>query len=282
MASSSASQSLLRGPAVLIIWGQVQTNSPRSERHMNEWWTNEHLPERLALPGFHRTRRYYHSSAVEDESRLEASREEGGARDESSHYLVTYEVSSLDALTSPEYMHALNNPTPGTQKYMRLMRDMQRSACRVLVSMSQQEFAGCKGGGVGGTLRHAVFQAPSTPEMRTKLKDWLRRDGWTFLQTTYPSLLAMHLLEHDEKASRSGSSTKSYDGVNFQNSNGASGADNNSTRWMLLFEFTEPLGAPFAYYHDECPDFDQGLVNHDVDVAEVQKQEYGLLVVMEE
>ncbi|KIW79751.1 hypothetical protein Z517_06365 [Fonsecaea pedrosoi CBS 271.37] len=277
MSSSSAapSPSLLRGSAVLIIWGRVHGyEDPGVERLLNDWWTYEHLPERLALPGFHRTRRYYYnsSSPVEDD---------GGDQvmtpSRSSNYMVLYEVSSLAALTSPEYMHALNNPTPGTRKYMRVLSGMSRSACRVLASTSRPEFASCKVGGAGGTLGHIVFEAPAAADTRAELQDWLSGDGWRSLCAKHSSLLAMHVLEHDEAATRSGSSTKSYDEVDFKG-----GPESAALKWMVLLEFTDPLGSLFASYGPQSDDIKQGLRKHDVDLSTVTQELFGLFVVMEE
>ncbi|KAH0840432.1 hypothetical protein AYO21_03068 [Fonsecaea monophora] len=277
MSSSSAapSSSLLRGSAVLVIWGRVHGyEDPEVERLLNDWWTYEHLPERLALPGFHRTRRYYYNSS---------SPVEGGRGDQvttasrSSNYMVLYEVSSLVALTSPEYMHALNNPTPGTRKYMRVLSGMNRSACRVLASTSRPEFAACKVGGAGGTLGHIVFEAPAAADTRAKLQDWLSGDGWRSLCAKHSSLLAMHVLQHDEAATRSGSSTKSYDEVDFQR-----GPESAALKWMVLLEITDPLGSPFASYGPQSDDIKQGLRKHDVDLSTVTQELFGLFVVMEE
>ncbi|OQV00595.1 hypothetical protein CLAIMM_06073 [Cladophialophora immunda] len=286
--SSAAVPSLLRGSAVLIIWGRLHGYEDlKMERDLNDWWTYEHLPERLALPGFHRTRRYYSSSPPIKEG----PETEGGGGDDQvravglassySNYMVVYEVSSLAALTSPEYMHALNNPTPGTRKYMRVLSSMSRSACRVLTSLSRPEFAPCHVGGAGGTLAHIVFDAPTSVDTRASLKDWLRRDAWPSLCARHSSLLALHVLEHDEAATSSGSSTKSYDQVNFKKAaEGNTGPE--AVQWMVLLEFTDPLGATFASYGPGSDDINQGLASHGVDISRLTQELFGLFVVMEE
>ncbi|KAL2423828.1 hypothetical protein ABEF94_008553 [Exophiala dermatitidis] len=60
---------LLRGTASLIIWGSIKkktttTSTTVDEEALNAWWTNEHLPERLAIPGFLRTRRDTHVARI--------------------------------------------------------------------------------------------------------------------------------------------------------------------------------------------------------------------------
>ncbi|KIV86708.1 hypothetical protein PV11_02306 [Exophiala sideris] len=226
-ASPNANASFLRGSAILIIWGGVD-DSTTDEEALNAWWTNEHLPERLSIPGFHRTRRFY------------------TLKNAQSQYLVVYEVESLETLTSPDYMEALNNPTPSTAKFMPLLASMNRSACRLLHSVARDEFtSGTQTkNGIGGTVAHIVFEPPSTAEAKEALQKWIVDVGWPSL-AAFPSPLAMHLLEHDDAASKSGSSTKSYEDVRFQGAEGESESESQG-RWMLLIEFAEPFGAPFS------------------------------------
>ncbi|KIX94161.1 uncharacterized protein Z520_10187 [Fonsecaea multimorphosa CBS 102226] len=283
-APGAGNPSLLRGSAVLIIWGSVDGYSDaKLERDLNDWWTYEHLPERLALPGFHRTRRYYRSSPPSSSS--------SSSNESHSNYMVLYEVSSLATLTSPEYMHALNNPTPRTRQYMPVLSSLSRSACRVLASMSRAEFAPCHVGGAGGTLAHVVLEAPAAAETRASLTNWLAHECWAMLCTHFSSLLAMHVLEPDEAATSAGSSTKSYDGVNFkqhQQDPKSSTLTSNAPeamrppQWMMLLEFADPFGAPFASYDHNCDEFAQGLADHGVDLSKVTEQFFGLFVVMEE
>ena len=254
MANSSK---CLRGSAMLIIWGGVDDASV-DEESLNDWWTNEHLPERLAIPGFLRTRRFY------------AADEKMG----SSQYLVWYEVASLDTLTSPAYMAALNDPTPRTKKFMPLLASMNRSACRVVLSAARPEFDKCSGGGLGVTMAHIVFQPPSSADARKRLQDWIGEKGWPGL-VQHPSSLALHLIEHDDVASCSGSSTKSYDEVRFQSARSAV-----EGRWIVLIEFAEPLGAPFSKHRLLTASFLSQL--EALEASDVQARFYGLICAMNE
>ena len=66
----------------------------------------------------------------------------------------------------------------------------------------------------------------------------------------------MHLLEHDDEATKSGNATKSYEEARFQTNPGeegdgdgdgdGDGEGESKGRWMLLIEFAEPMGAPFG------------------------------------
>lgn len=88
---------------------------PDAVAEHDDWHTHEHLPERLAIPGFLRGTRW---AAIGD----------GPA------YCVLYEVERLDTLTSAAYLTRLNNPSPWTQKMMPHYRGMSRGLCRVVRS----------------------------------------------------------------------------------------------------------------------------------------------------
>ncbi|EHY54980.1 hypothetical protein HRR83_005762 [Exophiala dermatitidis] len=257
--NNTSNKTLLRGTASLIIWGSVDGTAV-DEEALNAWWTNEHLPERLAIPGFLRTRRYYAHSHSESQS-----------SSSSSHYLVWYEVSSLETLTSSAYTSALDDPTPNTKHFMPLLASMNRSACRLVYSTTRPELL--VNTGAGGTLAHIVFQPPFSLVQRQELRSWIIDSAWSAVLAPYHACLALHFFEHDEHATRAGSSTKSYQAVRFQEdqsqTRGASGRtiteDNTTTstttpppppnstttstsggRWMLMLEFAEPLGASFG------------------------------------
>lgn len=58
--SPTAGPTLLRGTAMRIIWGGLdQGKTNQEEEELNDWWSNEHLPERLAINGFRRTCRFH-------------------------------------------------------------------------------------------------------------------------------------------------------------------------------------------------------------------------------
>lgn len=78
----------------------------------DDWHTHEHLPERLAIPGFLHGSRWI--------SRCRAPR-----------YFVIYDVKSLAVLASEDYLQRLNNPTPWTAKMMRSYIGMRRALCDV-------------------------------------------------------------------------------------------------------------------------------------------------------
>lgn len=91
-------------------WNVAEENL--SEFH--DWHSKEHLPERLAIPGFNRGSRW--------------QRPGGG------DFFVLYELESYDTLTSDAYRARLNAPTPWSVKMMPLHLGMVRSQCRVVAS----------------------------------------------------------------------------------------------------------------------------------------------------
>ncbi len=83
-----------KGAALLVVLTDV---GPEHDAEFNSWYNEEHLPERLSAPGFL------------DAARYEALR--GGPR-----YLAIYELESVDALHTEEYMRMSNNPTEWTKR----------------------------------------------------------------------------------------------------------------------------------------------------------------------
>jgi ABC-type glycerol-3-phosphate transport system permease component len=109
------------GTAILAFWADVD---PSGEADYVDWHNREHMPERCAVPGFLRGRRYVAVAAAPK-------------------YFMMYETETLATLASPAYVERLNNPTPWTQKCLALFRNSNRTACRTTVSM---------GRGIGGAV----------------------------------------------------------------------------------------------------------------------------------
>jgi hypothetical protein len=89
-----------------------------------EWLVGEHIPERLALPGFLEARRY--------ESVMGSPR-----------YFIAYSVATPEALASPEYLARLASPTPMTREAMKGFRHMMRTACSVAYRSPGRGLGGC-------------------------------------------------------------------------------------------------------------------------------------------
>jgi hypothetical protein len=94
------------GSAAVAMWWDV----PReAQSEWEEWHTCEHMPERLAIPGFLRGSRWVCESS----------------------YFVLYELEDAATLTGPAYLERLNNPTPWSRKMMPHHKNMVRSLCLV-------------------------------------------------------------------------------------------------------------------------------------------------------
>jgi hypothetical protein len=170
----------LLGKAAVLIWNDV---APEGRKAFYAWHDKEHMPERLALPGFRRGRRFAKAG-------------------HSPEWLTMYEADGLGALVSPEYLARLNAPTPATTKTLEHFRNTSRAVCRTVHSI---------GGSTGGhvlAMRLRV-DAARADAMCEYLKDdafprALRRCG----------VLACHLFASDPSASyvnTAESSTRTFD-----------------------------------------------------------------------
>jgi len=128
-----------RGAAMLLLF---DIRADAIEEH-DDWHTHEHLPERLAIPGFLRGSRWIATSG-------------------SPRYLVMYEVEELAVLGGPHYLERLNNPTPWTSKMMATYSGMRRTLCDIVAR---------RGAGLGSTALLIRFAA--NPEHGNALQGWL-------------------------------------------------------------------------------------------------------------
>ena len=93
----------------LAIWHDIRAGR---EADFEDWYKNEHFPERLGVPGFRRGRRY--------EAVVGAPR-----------YFCAYLGDTAETFVSPPYIARLNNPTPWTRKTMQEgFINMNRTVCR--------------------------------------------------------------------------------------------------------------------------------------------------------
>jgi hypothetical protein len=128
------------GSAAMILSFDV---APDAIGEHDDWHTHEHLPERLAIPGFLRGTRWI-------------------ALEGSPRYFVLYEVEALATLTSAAYLERLNQPSPWTTKMMPHYRGMTRGLCAVTASF---------GAGVGHSALLIRFKPAK--ENSQPLRGWL-------------------------------------------------------------------------------------------------------------
>lgn len=157
------------GTAAMLLSFDVEADAIAEH---DRWHTHEHLPERLAIPGFLRGTRW---TAVEGAPR----------------YMVVYEVASLDVLSSAAYLARLNDPTPWTTRVMPHYRGMVRGLCTV---------AGSFGFGQGGAAALVRFAPdPVRPDGHGAVLRWLLDDALPALPGR-AGLGSAHLLQGAQPA----------------------------------------------------------------------------------
>ncbi len=112
----------------------------------DDWHTHEHMPERLALPGFLRGSRWTRVG------------------DDGPRYAVVYEVAEPAVLDGADYRARLEQPTPWTARMMRHYVGMRRTLCAV---------AAAQGAGLGGSGLVITLDAAEGgwPALRRRLID---------------------------------------------------------------------------------------------------------------
>ncbi len=114
--------------AFLALWNDLR---PGREAEYDAWHTREHVPERIAAPGFRSGRRYARG-------------------DHPVHrWFTLYEVDGMAAFETPEYRDLLANPTPWSASMRPDFRNFLRAPC---------EEIGAAGFGIGAAL--AVLRLP--------------------------------------------------------------------------------------------------------------------------
>lgn len=116
----------LQGKGFLGLWHDI---APEGEAEYHLWHTQEHMPERVALPGFRRARRGVDWKLAHQ------------------RYLTIYEGDELEAFRSPEYLDRLNRPSAWSSKMAPHFRNFIRIACETVSS------AGIGAGGAMTTIR---------------------------------------------------------------------------------------------------------------------------------
>ena len=110
----------LQGKGFLGLWHDIASDA---EPDYHQWHTLEHMPERVALPGFLRARRGVDWNLAHQ------------------RYLTIYEGAELEAFRSPEYLDRLNRPSAWSSRMAPSFRNFLRVAC---------ETASTTGAGAGG------------------------------------------------------------------------------------------------------------------------------------
>lgn len=119
---------MLAGEAVVAIWNGI---APEARESFYDWHIQEHMPERVGIPGFRRGRRYIRTGAETEPE-----------------FFTLYEADALPVLQGMDYANRLNDPTPGTRTNTSQFLDTYRALARVLAS---------HGPGAGGVMMTIRF-----------------------------------------------------------------------------------------------------------------------------
>jgi hypothetical protein len=120
----------------VAIWHDI---APEGMAEFYSWHGEEHMPERVSIPGFNCGRRFI-------------------ARQADLQFFNLYETQSPEVVLSSDYKSRLDNPTPRTLSAVRHFRNVARSLCRVLVKHEIGE-SGLGQGGLIATLRYDIGEA---------------------------------------------------------------------------------------------------------------------------
>jgi hypothetical protein len=123
----------LAGGGAILIWNDI---APEGRDEFYAWHVREHIPERVAIPGFLRGSRYI---AATPDSRPE--------------FFTLYETRDVAVTTSAPYLARLNAPTEWTRRATAHFRNTSRALTQVIAS------AGRGHGGVLGTARFPATEA---------------------------------------------------------------------------------------------------------------------------
>jgi hypothetical protein len=117
----------LSGEGAVCIWNDI---TPEGEAEFYAWHIEEHMPERVGIPGFRRGRRYI---------------AEDGAT--SPRFFTLYETETIEVAVGQDYLNRLNAPTEWTKRATQGFRNTFRALTRVKASFGQGP------GGALATLR---------------------------------------------------------------------------------------------------------------------------------
>lgn len=158
----------LAGRGVLAIWNGITADA---EADFVAWHVREHIPERVAVPGFLRGRRYVAVAGLPK-------------------YFNFYETEAPDTLASPAYLQRLNAPSDWTKRVVRHFQDTSRTVCSVAASL------GTGDGAFVGTVR--LNGRAGARDVAGQLAASVAKPAFA-----EPGIVALHLLEGRADATQS-------------------------------------------------------------------------------
>jgi hypothetical protein len=233
----------LLGEAVLAVWCDID---PDNDAEFNNWYTHQHLPERVGIPGFLRGRRW--------------GVPKGAMHGEGAQYFTLYEIETLGILVSEPYLERLNNPTDWTRKTVPWFRHSNRTACRITASQGQ---------GIGGYA--ATVEFGPAGQTGAALRNWLIASAMPDALQHY-QVVGIHLCESDEAVTRAKDQTA--EGKVASSREAAAPL----ARWFLLVEAIDAEGLEAAC-NELCGP--SGLAAHGA-ADDIKANRYRLLVSLSE
>ncbi|MBI5966343.1 MAG: hypothetical protein HY882_00595 [Deltaproteobacteria bacterium] len=180
---------------------------PKNETDYNEWYFQQHLLERLGVPGFLTGRRYVAIG--------------GGPK-----YFTYYTTTSVEIMRSPAYLERVNNPTDWTRRNMAFFRNMSRTACRETLDM---------GRGIGSTAVTMGIRPAAGQE--NDLRKWIAESFFPDLLKSpgASGIIRGHLWEGDPGVSTQKTAEQALRGGKDQ-----------MVDWVLVIEASSPAQAEKA------------------------------------
>jgi len=140
---------------------------PAMEEEFNTWYDEEHLPERLAIPGFRSAQRWV------------ADVPAGSGK-----YLATYELDSAAVLQSPAYLARFQNQSPWSKRCLSKAVVFKRWACEQVEPGDAQPHASAAGvvytmspAKLAGVLQMRCFATASSETINLYELSELRQPG---------------------------------------------------------------------------------------------------------
>ena len=125
---------------LLAVWNDCDESVLDRYEH---WYMNEHLPDRVGLPGVQQGVRY---------ETINPSPQSASPR-----FFTSYDLDDVSVLEAPAYQAALLNPTPDTQFIMAHFKNMCRTIARLI------DYEGRAAGAWVVTLRLGQIQGGNKP-----------------------------------------------------------------------------------------------------------------------
>ena len=170
---------------LLAVWMDVP---PQNEEEFNDWYNTDHVPERLAIPGFQSARRYVVQEGSPPEER--GADPSLLAKEGRPKYLALYALDSVDVLQTEVYKMALANPTPWTQR----VRHYHTTVRNVYRQIFPDAGAPDDGQAANPPEFLLAVQMDVDPEQEAEFNDWYNQEHCPMLLSV-PGMLGARRFE---------------------------------------------------------------------------------------